>query len=142
MNVNGRLTMGENIGDLSGLTVAYEAYKLSLGGGEAPVIDGFTGDQRFFLGWAQVWRRLYRDAEMRNRLLTDSHSPSEYRTNGPLSHIEASTPRSRSSRGTRCGWRRRSGSRSGEPDSDRLSGRPGSAAADPGRSDVAERLPA
>ena len=89
MNVNGRLTMGENIGDLSGLTVAYEAYKLSLDGQEPPVIEGFTGDQRFFLGWAQIWRRLYRDAELRNRLLTDSHSPSEYRTNGTLRNMDA-----------------------------------------------------
>ncbi len=56
MNVNGELTLGENIGDLAGLTVAYEAYQISLGGKPAPVIDGFTGDQRFFLGWAQVWR--------------------------------------------------------------------------------------
>ena len=89
MNVNGRLTMGENIGDLSGLTVAYEAYKLSLNGREPPVIDGFTGDQRFFLGWGQIWRRLYREAELRNRLLTDSHSPSEYRTNGTLRNMDA-----------------------------------------------------
>ena len=78
--VNGELTLGENIADLAGLTVAYEAYKLSLGGKPAPVIDGFTGDQRFFLGWAQVWRRLYRDQEYVNRLVTDSHSPSEFRT--------------------------------------------------------------
>ena len=55
-HVNGRLTLGENIGDLSGLTVAYQAYRRSLGGKPAPVIDGFTGDQRFFLGWAQIWR--------------------------------------------------------------------------------------
>ena len=89
MNVNGQLTMGENIGDLSGLAVAYEAYRLSLDGREAPVIEGFTGDQRFFLGWAQVWRRLYREAELRNRLLTDSHSPSEYRTNGVLRNMDA-----------------------------------------------------
>ncbi|HEX6588339.1 MAG TPA: M13 family metallopeptidase [Longimicrobiales bacterium] len=89
MNVNGRLTMGENIGDLSGLTVAYEAWKLSLDGREPPVIDGFTGDQRFFLGWGQIWRRLYREAELRNRLLTDSHSPSEYRTNGTLRNMDA-----------------------------------------------------
>ena len=89
MNVNGQLTMGENIGDVSGLAVAYEAYKLSLDGREPPVIEGFTGDQRFFLGWAQVWRRLYRDAELRNRLLTDSHSPSEYRTNGVLRNMDA-----------------------------------------------------
>jgi putative endopeptidase len=78
--VKGELTLGENIADLAGLTVAYDAYKLSLGGKPAPVIDGLTGDQRFFLGWAQVWRRLYRDEELAQRLVTDPHSPSEYRT--------------------------------------------------------------
>ena len=78
-NVKGEFTLGENIGDLAGLTVAYDAYKASLGGKEAPVIDGFTGDQRFFLGWAQVWRRNYREANLRNRLITDPHSPSEQR---------------------------------------------------------------
>ena len=78
-NVQGALTLGENIGDLAGLTVAHDAYRLSLGGREAPVIDGTTGDQRFYLGWAQVWRRSYREAELRQRLLTDSHSPSEQR---------------------------------------------------------------
>jgi putative endopeptidase len=78
--VKGQLTLGENIADLAGLTVAYNAYKLSLGGKPAPVIDGVSGDQRFFLGWAQVWRRLYRDQELANRLVTDSHSPSEFRT--------------------------------------------------------------
>ena len=62
-------------------------YKLSLNGEEAPVIDGYTGDQRFFLGWAQVWQRRYRDDELRRRLLTDSHSPSEYRTNGIVSNM-------------------------------------------------------
>jgi putative endopeptidase len=77
--VKGALTLGENIADVAGLTVAYSAYKLSLGGKEAPVIDGTTGDQRFFFGWAQVWRRLYRDQELVNRLTTDVHSPSEYR---------------------------------------------------------------
>ena len=61
-HLNGELTLGENIGDLSGMAVAFKAYKLSLGGKPAPEIDGFTGDQRFFLGWAQVWRRKYRDA--------------------------------------------------------------------------------
>jgi putative endopeptidase len=75
-NVKGEFTLGENIGDLAGLTIAYDAYKASLGGKEAPVIDGFTGDQRFFLGWAQVWRRNYREANLRNRLITDPHSPS------------------------------------------------------------------
>ncbi len=78
-SVKGEFTLGENIGDLAGLTVAYEAYKASLGGKPAPVIDGFTGDQRFFLGWAQVWRRNYREANLRNRLITDPHSPSEQR---------------------------------------------------------------
>jgi putative endopeptidase len=78
--VKGELTLGENIADLAGLTIAYNAYKIALGGKPAPVIDGLTGDQRFFLGWAQVWRRLYRDQELANRLVTDSHSPSEFRT--------------------------------------------------------------
>ncbi|HYH81785.1 MAG TPA: M13 family metallopeptidase [Longimicrobium sp.] len=89
MNVNGRLTLGENIGDLSGLAVAYRAYRNSLGGREAPVIAGFTGDQRFFMGWAQVWRRLARDEALRNQLLTDPHSPAQYRGNGPLVNNEA-----------------------------------------------------
>lgn len=87
MHVNGEFTLGENIGDLSGLSVAYKAYKLSLNGKESPVIDGFTGDQRFFLGWAQIWRRKYREDELRRRLITDPHSPSEYRTNGPVVHM-------------------------------------------------------
>jgi predicted metalloendopeptidase len=86
-SINGDLTMGENIGDLSGLTVAYRAYMLSLGGKPAPVIDGFTGPQRFFLGWAQIWRRKYRDDELRVRLVTDSHSPSEYRCNGVVTNM-------------------------------------------------------
>jgi putative endopeptidase len=77
--VNGKLTLGENIADLAGLTVAYEAYKASLGGKEAPIIDGMTGDQRFYLGWAQVWRRNYREANLRQRLITDPHSPSQQR---------------------------------------------------------------
>ncbi|HEX8830023.1 MAG TPA: M13 family metallopeptidase, partial [Longimicrobium sp.] len=89
MHVNGKLTMGENIGDLSGLAVAYRAYRNSLNGREAPVIAGFTGDQRFFLGWAQVWRRISRDEALRNQLLTDPHSPAQYRGNGPLVNNEA-----------------------------------------------------
>ena len=79
MKVQGGLTLGENIADLAGLTVAYDAYKASLGGKPAPVLEGFTGDQRFYLGWAQVWRRNYREANLRQRLLTDPHSPSEQR---------------------------------------------------------------
>ena len=89
MHVNGHLTLGENIGDLSGLAVAYRAYRASLNGREAPVIDGFTGDQRFFMGWAQVWRSLFRDEALRNQLMTNSHSPGYYRANGPLVNNEA-----------------------------------------------------
>lgn len=80
MRVQGKLTLGENIADLAGLTVAYDAYKASLGGATAPILEGFTGDQRFYLGWAQVWRRSYREPNLRQRLLTDPHSPSEQRT--------------------------------------------------------------
>jgi endothelin-converting enzyme/putative endopeptidase len=87
--VNGKLTLGENIGDLGGLSVAYEAYRLSLDGNKAPVIDGLTGDQRFFLGWAQIWRRLYRKPELLKRLVTDPHSPSEYRVNGIVRNMDA-----------------------------------------------------
>ncbi len=87
--VNGQLTLGENIGDLSGLAIAHRAYRRSLNGGQAPVIGGFTGDQRFFLGWAQVWRTKYRDQALRQQLLTDPHSPGMYRTNGVLVNLPA-----------------------------------------------------
>jgi len=89
MTINGKLTMGENIGDLSGIAVAYRAYKMSLNGKPAPVIGGFTGDQRFFLGYAQVWRTKARDEALRNQLLTDSHSPGVYRAFVPLTNIDA-----------------------------------------------------
>ncbi|SEM61746.1 putative endopeptidase [Sphingomonas gellani] len=79
MHVQGRLTLGENSADLAGLSAAYDAYHASLGGKKAPVIDGMTGDQRFYLGWSQVWRRNYREANLRQRLLTDPHSPSQQR---------------------------------------------------------------
>ena len=94
--VNGSLTLGENIGDLGGLSMAYKAYKLSLdtdGDGtisaeeEAPVIDGLTGDQRFFLSWAQVWRSKYREEATRRQLLTDPHSPPVYRVNGVVRNL-------------------------------------------------------
>ena len=88
-HLNGELTLGENIGDLSGMAIAYKAYELSLAGHPSAVIDGFTGEQRFFLGWAQVWRRKYRDEELLKRRLTDPHSPSEFRANGPTSNIDA-----------------------------------------------------
>jgi putative endopeptidase len=79
MHVKGALTLGENVADLAGLAVAHDAYLASLNGAKAPDIDGFTADQRFYLGWAQVWRRNYREANLRQRLLTDPHSPSEQR---------------------------------------------------------------
>lgn len=78
-HVKGALTLGENIGDLAGLAVALDAYHASLGGKPAPVIDGLTGDQRFFMGWAQAWRRNIREAAARQRLLTDPHAPDQYR---------------------------------------------------------------
>lgn len=87
LRVNGELTLGENIGDLSGLAVAYRAYQLALNGRPAPVIEGFTGEQRFFMGWSQVWRRKYREEDLRSRLVTDPHSPSEYRCNGIVSNM-------------------------------------------------------
>ena len=84
LHINGKLTMGENIGDLSGLAQAYRAYKISLGGKPAPVIDGLTGDQRFFMGFAQIWRSKSRDEALRNQLLTYPHSPGPYRAFVPL----------------------------------------------------------
>jgi putative endopeptidase len=79
LHINGEQTLGENIADVSGLTIAHEAYKKSLGGKEAPVIDGLTGDQRFFLAYAQAWRSKLRDAALRQRVLTDGHSPGRWR---------------------------------------------------------------
>lgn len=82
--VNGELTLGENIADNSGLAIAYKAYKLSLGGKEAPVIDGLTGEQRFYLGFGQVWRGKVRDNAVIVRIKTDPHSPPEFRGNGTV----------------------------------------------------------
>ncbi|SEU24631.1 M13 family metallopeptidase [Stigmatella erecta] len=87
MKVNGELTLGENIGDLSGLTVALRAYQLSQKDQAAPVIDGFTGTQRFFLGWGQVWRSLFRDEYLRQMLVTDPHSPGPFRVNGVVRNM-------------------------------------------------------
>jgi putative endopeptidase len=89
MFVNGKLTLGENIADLSGLTVAESAYHLSLKGNEPPVIDGFTGEQRLFLGFAQVWRFKAREETARQRVLTDPHSPPEFRVNGTVRNVDA-----------------------------------------------------
>jgi predicted metalloendopeptidase len=83
-NVNGALTLGENIADNSGIAIAYKAYKLSLNGQPAPVIDGLTGDQRFFMGFAQVWRSKVRDEQQIVLIKTDPHSPGQFRANGTL----------------------------------------------------------
>lgn len=88
-HINGELTLGENIGDLSGLGIAYKAYRMSLNGGEAPVIEGFTGDQRLFMGWAQVWRSKIRDEALSQQVKTDPHSPTKYRVLGVLPNISA-----------------------------------------------------
>jgi putative endopeptidase len=87
-HVNGAFTVGENIGDLGGLSIALLAYRLSLQGTEAPVIDGLTGVQRVFFGWAQVWRTKSRDAEAIRRLAIDPHSPPEFRCNGVIRNID------------------------------------------------------
>jgi predicted metalloendopeptidase len=88
LNVNGELTLPENIGDLVGVSVAYQAYKLSLNGQRSPVIDGFTGEQRFFFGWAQVWRSKMREEYTRQYLMTSVHAPPRYRANGPVSNLD------------------------------------------------------
>jgi len=87
LHVNGELTLGENIGDLAGVTIAYKAYKASLEGKEAPIIEGLTGDQRFFMGFAQIWRSKIVEKSMRNRVTTDPHSPAEFRALGSLSNM-------------------------------------------------------
>ena len=89
MHVNGKLTMGENIADLGGLTLALDAYHASLHGKPAPVIDGLTGDQRVFLGWAQAWRTKRTDAALHQLVVSDPHSPAQYRVNGPVRNIDA-----------------------------------------------------
>lgn len=91
--INGRLALGENIGDLGGMQMAYDAYRSyveeTYPDGEAPVIDGFTGDQRFFLAWAQVWRSLYRDDALRAQLVNGPHAPGRYRVNGVVRNLDA-----------------------------------------------------
>ncbi len=89
MHINGRVSMGENIGDLGGLTIALEAYRRSLNGQTAPVVDGFSGEQRLFLGWAQVWRTLWRDDALRQQLVNGPHSPGQIRAFAPLRNIDA-----------------------------------------------------
>jgi putative endopeptidase len=87
--INGALTMGENIGDLGGISMAYTAYHLSLKGKRAQMINGLTGDQRFFLAYAQIWKGKYRDEAMMNLIKSNPHSPPQYRTNGPLRNFDA-----------------------------------------------------
>ncbi len=89
IHITGRQTMGENIGDLGGILLGLEAYKASLGGQPSPAIDGFTGEQRVFLGWAQVWRSLTRDDALRQQIMTDSHSPGMVRAFAPLRNVDA-----------------------------------------------------
>ncbi len=85
--VNGEYTLGENIGDLGGISIALKAYHLTLEGEEAPVIDGYTGDQRVFIGYGQVWASKYRDEALRSQIQTDTHSPTKFRTNGALRNV-------------------------------------------------------
>jgi putative endopeptidase len=89
-HVNGSLTIGENIGDLGGLSIALKAYRISLGGSlnDAPVVDGLTGLERVFLGWAQIWQAKTRDEEVVRRLAIDPHSPNEFRCNGIVRNID------------------------------------------------------
>jgi putative endopeptidase len=89
VHVNGELTLGENIGDLGGLSIAYAAWQLALDGRASPVIDGLTGAQRFFMGWAQAWRAKAREAYLQRQVLADPHAWAEFRANGPLGNIDA-----------------------------------------------------
>ena len=88
IHVNGAFTLGENIGDLGGLAIAYKAYKLALKGAQSPVIDGFTGDQRFFLSYAHSWRNKNRPEEVRRRIAIDPHSPDEFRCNQIVRNVQ------------------------------------------------------
>jgi putative endopeptidase len=89
MHINGALTLGENIADLGGVTLALDAYRASLKGKPAPVLDGFTGDQRVFLGWAQAWRGKMTDAYVKQQVVSDVHSPRRFRVNGPFRNLDA-----------------------------------------------------
>lgn len=89
LHLTGRLTMGENIADLGGVLLGLEAYKLSLNGAESPVLDGFTGPQRVFMGWAQVWRTLFRDDALRQQIVNGPHSPGMVRAFAPLRNVDA-----------------------------------------------------
>jgi putative endopeptidase len=86
-HVNGELTLGENLADLTGLVISHQAYQLSLKGKDAPTIDGITADQRFYMGWSQSWKAKERDESLRQQVLTNVHSPEMYRANGPIRNI-------------------------------------------------------
>jgi endothelin-converting enzyme/putative endopeptidase len=88
VHVKGANTIGENIADLGGISAAQEAYRISLGGEEAPILDGYTGEQRFFLGWAQAWREVIREEALRTRIVSDEHSPAQYRVNGVVRNVD------------------------------------------------------
>jgi len=92
LHLNGRLTLGENIGDLGGLSVSYAAYHRALHGAAAPVLEGYSGDQRFFLGWAQVWREKQRPENLRTQVTSNEHSPSRFRVNGVVRNVDAWYP--------------------------------------------------
>jgi putative endopeptidase len=87
LHVNGELTLGENIGDLGGLSIAYKAYRIALAGRPSPAIDGLSGEERLFAGWAQIWRSKYREAEARRRIMVDPHAPPLFRVNIPVSNV-------------------------------------------------------
>ena len=89
LKVNGELTLGENIGDLTGVTISHRAYEIALAGKPAPAIDGTTGEQRFFFGWVQAWRAKYRDDALRQQVMANPHAPDMMRGNGPLPNVEA-----------------------------------------------------
>jgi putative endopeptidase len=88
LNLQGALGMGENIGDMGGLSLAYDAYRISLGGKPSPILDGTSGEQRVFLGWAQVWRSKFRDEALRQQVVTGPHSPPYFRVNGTIRNID------------------------------------------------------
>ncbi|MDP8914131.1 MAG: peptidase M13, partial [Pseudomonadota bacterium] len=89
MRINPRVAMGENIADLGGVLLGLEAYRTSLGGTAAPTLEGFTGDQRVFMGWAQVWRTLWRDEALRQQIVNGPHSPGQIRAFAPLRNVDA-----------------------------------------------------
>jgi predicted metalloendopeptidase len=89
LHINGKLTLGENIADIAGLVVALRAYHISLGGKDAPVLNGLTGDQRFFIAYGQSWRERRRDEVTRQQLLSNPHSPAAFRVNGVVRNLDA-----------------------------------------------------